>query len=238
MSELEKREKRFEAWYLEQRGEEWAKKRDVTNDVYSASNIPSILSCGYDSVHRFWEIKTHRFQKTDFKTAAMIKGIADEPEAMNYFTEITGEPLVQPGSLRHKDYPFITASLDGLSFNVTKGTLVPVEFKIPVRLPEIKQNVQEKYIIQVMVQMACTSTKEAVLFFYENSDKENPKYELYTLKWFPLLWDYILEEILIFKKMVDEDIEPPKRNKKKDKFIKLMSVFYDKYLKLKFKNNE
>jgi len=146
--------------------EEWLQARST---FLGASEIAAILGMGYadQSPITIWAEKVHGTVDEHEKKRLRI-GTMMEPVLRQMFTEETGLPCqsVQHEVRRHPVYPFLGATLDGLTTDERD------EFSIPVELKNVGQfNLKDwldepplKFQLQVQQQMAVTGAPYCYLF--------------------------------------------------------------------------
>ncbi len=142
-----------EAW------KEWRK------DKIGASDAPCIMGVGFHTPYQLWEQKKGI---TEFvETKPMRDGRFKEEEARQAFISEIGV-YVEPMVLVHPDYPWMIASLDGMS----RDLLVGLEIKCPGsedHAKSLKGEVPEKYYPQLQHQMEVTGLSEIYYYSYKQN---------------------------------------------------------------------
>ncbi|MCK1459195.1 YqaJ viral recombinase family protein [Bradyrhizobium sp. 2] len=107
-----------------------------------------------------------------FVTAAMQAGTETEPEARDAYSFYTGQTVRQVGLIRHRSIEQSHASPDGL---IGDDGMLEIKCPQPAAHMEtlLTQKIPEKYVTQMMWQMACSGRKWVDYVSYNPSFPEN-----------------------------------------------------------------
>ena len=180
------------AEYAEQRSQEWL---DLRDNMITASDVASALGENhYESVDAFVKKKVLRTKWAG--NAATAHGTLLEPKVRALYDERTGRKSHEIGLVRHRQYPWLGASPDG----VTEDGLL-IEIKCPLTR-KIEPKVPKHYWPQVQLQLEITDLEECDFVQY----RPGPPEEFVVVRvvrdraWFaqrlPLMkavWDRIVE---------------------------------------------
>jgi putative phage-type endonuclease len=181
---------------LNQAGPDWHRWR---REGLGGSDVSALVDGTYTSPDELLEIKLGL--RTVAENDAMRRGKRLEPEARAKYIEVSGNEVV-PMCAEHEEYPFMRASLDGLS---SDGKLV-LEIKCPGYWPHrraLKGYVPSYYVAQVQHQLFVTGAERADYFSYRPDDEElresdrwalievfpDPDYQRRLLKAAQRFWD-------------------------------------------------
>lgn len=147
---------------LRQEGPDWHLWRKAG---IGASDAPIIMGVSpYKTPRELWLEKTGR--KPPFAGSwATERGTRLEPLARNHYEAVTGY-VVQPHCQAHPDYPWMRASLDGITF---EGDLI-LEIKCPgkeAHAQALAGEVPEKYRPQIQHQLAVTGARVCHYFSFD-----------------------------------------------------------------------
>lgn len=150
-----------------------------------------------------WQEKTGRAAPTP-STWRMRAGLLLEPAILDEYETLTGNAIAErQASVTHPDYPWLTATLDGL----VNGPRV-VEAKTATSMEgwgeEGTGDVPDHYFLQVQAQLACAGADAAdmpVLFGLD-------RFRLYTITRAPAVWDAMFEDLDRFWRCVQTDTPP------------------------------
>lgn len=158
---------RIERVQLEQNTPEWLEFR---KNHIGASDAPAIMQKSpWTTPYQLWQQKLGLIGGPE-DNEAMQRGREREPQARNEFNRITGF-FVNPVVVKNRDYPFMCASMDGLSECGEHA----VEIKIPGRQDhEIAMDgcIPEKYVPQLMHQMIVCDLKSIYYFSWNESSSK------------------------------------------------------------------
>ena len=148
--------------YNQQRSPEWLEWR---RDKVTASDAAVIMGANtFKSIGELFDEKLG-IRMPEAENEAMARGNALEDEARSSFEEATGH-VVFPQVCIHKDFPWMTASLDGLSLEKD----VAVEIKCPgfksANGTYNNKVVPDYYFPQIQHQMSVTGLKEIYYWSY------------------------------------------------------------------------
>lgn len=119
----------------------------------------------YQNVVDLWEFKSGIREREDIVNDAMQHGIDTEPEARLRFEQATGLKMT-PKCFEHHEFPFIRASLDG----ITDNNQIVLEIKCPTRLgihmKTVRGTMPDYYYPQVQHQLFVTGAKSACFWSY------------------------------------------------------------------------
>jgi putative phage-type endonuclease len=143
-------EKPYEVIDLVQGSPEWLKYREKH---VGASDVPSIMGCGYDSAYKVW-LEKLGFGEKKYETAAMQKGKEFESIARTDFICQTGLVGIKPMVLHSLREDHLMASMDGADLEKD----IALEIKIPTMTSGFHEMamdgvVPEKFIPQLQTQM-------------------------------------------------------------------------------------
>lgn len=166
---------------LQQGTEEWLRYRD---NKIGGSEVAIIMGCNYvakdspepdNKLHELWEIKSGLKKAEYFNNPAMARGTALEPFARERYEFITGIKST-PKIFMHDDYPFISASLDGISDDLS--TVLEIKCPQP-RMWDyaLRGNIADYYVAQMMCQLLCSGAKLCHYFVY--SETSSILFEVY-----------------------------------------------------------
>lgn len=196
-------------------GSEWMKLRGQCG-VYTASGIPSILGCGYDSRAEMWRVACGQPRKPFCRVVQenMARGRALEPQAAEWLTQWwspigPGNFWTRPLVLPHIGAQItIGASPDGM-YPVQEGFVV-VEIKNPTSCTDYDYHQDNKWwnwYVQVQCQLFCTAQQEAILCIW------HPQLEpvVWSIRWHPEFWEqFVVPRLEIFHRYVLGRTEPPR----------------------------
>lgn len=150
---------------LEQGTQEWHQWRDQGIGSSDASALMGF----------FGGMARKEAQKDMAPNARMARGTALEPHARMLFTELTGV-WVRPGCFQHKQYPFMRASLDGIS----EDRKLMVEIKSPswkVHSQALRGTVVDYYRPQCQHQLFVMGLNSMLFFsFFPDELDANKRY--------------------------------------------------------------
>lgn len=149
---------------MKQRTPEWHEWR---KNKLGSSEAASIMGCGFLSILELFEIKLG-IRPPQEENAAMARGIALEDEARQCF-EMMQDIDVFPTCLEHPDYPWMGASLDGMTLDQSQA----VEIKCPGEKDHAiarRGAVPAKYIPQLQHIMSVAGLKEIFYFSYKDGE--------------------------------------------------------------------
>lgn len=168
-----------------------------------SSDAPVIMQvCPWKTKEQLWEEMV--FGKEDIDNPAMKRGREMEPKAIEWFENKMRVSLVQQLFLKHKDYPWMTATLDGI--NEHKNILVEIKCpgKASHQFVETNQMVPPNYVPQLQHQLAVTGYKK--MYFCSFRDDEGIIIEMNRNEEY--IQNLIKEEEAFWKSLLD--LEPPK----------------------------
>jgi hypothetical protein len=184
------------AEYAEQRSQEWL---DLRDNMITASDIASAIGENhYESVDALIKKKVLRTKWAG--NAATEHGTKLEPFVRDLYDKHTGRKTHEIGLVRHREYPWLGASPDG----VTEDGLL-VEIKCPLSR-KIESKVPKHYWPQVQLQLEITDLEECDFVQYRPARIEGASPEEFVIvrvkrdrEWFtsnlPLMqkaWDRIV----------------------------------------------
>ena len=144
------------AEYAEQRSQEWL---DLRENMITASDIASAIGENhYESIDSFVKKKVLRTKWAG--NAATAHGTLLEPLVRDLYDEMTGRKSHEIGLVRHRQYPWLGASPDG----VTEDGLL-IEIKCPLTR-KIETKVPKHYYPQVQLQLEITDLEECDFIQY------------------------------------------------------------------------
>lgn len=157
------------AEYAEQRSDEWLELRE---NMITASDIASAIGeSQYESVDAFIKKKVLRTKWAG--NAATAHGTLLEPLVRDMYDEMTGRKSHEIGLVRHRTYPWLGASPDG----VTEDGLL-IEIKCPFSR-KIEAKVPKHYYPQVQLQLEITDLEECDFIQYR---QEPPEFVIVRVK--------------------------------------------------------
>jgi putative phage-type endonuclease len=178
--------------YAEQRSQEWL---DLREQMITASDVASAIGeSKYESIDEF--VKKKVLGTKWAGNAATAHGTALEPTVRELYDKRTGRKSHEIGLVRHRDYPWLGASPDG----VTEDGLL-IEIKCPLSR-KIKNEVPPYYLPQVQLQLEVTDLEECDFIQYKPGPPE--EYVVIRVKrdreWFAknlpamrLAWDRVVK---------------------------------------------
>ena len=144
------------ATYAEQRSEEWLAERE---NMITASDVASALGENrYESPESFIKKKVLRTQWAG--NAATAHGTLLEPLVRDLYDQRTGRKSHEIGIVRHKDYPWLGGSADG----ITEDGLL-IEIKCPLTR-KIEPKVPKHYMPQIQLLLEVTDLDECDFIQY------------------------------------------------------------------------
>ncbi len=150
------------AEYAEQRSPEWLELRE---NMITASDVASALGENrYESVDAF--VKKKVLKTVWAGNAATEHGTKLEPLVRALYDERTGRRTHEIGLVRHRMYPWLGASPDG----VTEDGIL-VEIKCPLTR-KIEPKVPKHYLPQVQLQLEITDLEECDFVQYRPPSEE------------------------------------------------------------------
>lgn len=189
---------------MEQRTGSWLAWR---NKGIGASDAAAVLGISpWMTPYQLWEQKTGR-RKPFEGNWATERGNAMEGPARRYFEALTDLDM-PPALVEHPEYPFIRASLDGLS----RSPYRILEIKCPGKddhQKAIEGKVPEKYIPQLQHQLMVTGAEFAYYFSFDGEKgvivevEPDPEYQKMLLE----------KEIHFWTEYVQKDTPPPYTDK-------------------------
>ena len=149
---------------MEQGTPEW---HELRRTKIGASDAPVILGISpYKTSYQLWEEKV--LGKDQEQTSGMIRGTLMESQARECFEKLTGI-TVMPQVALSKEYEWMMASLDGITFD---GTTI-VEIKCPnkeVHAMAKKGEIPDHYMAQIQHQFCVTKASKGYYFSYNGED--------------------------------------------------------------------
>lgn len=159
------------AEYAEQRSQEWL---DLRENMITASDIASAIGENhYESPDAFVKKKVLRTKWAG--NAATAHGTLLEPIVRDLYDQRTGRKSHEIGLVRHRDYPWLGASPDG----VTEDGLL-IEIKCPLTR-KIEAKVPKHYWPQVQLQLEITDLDECDFIQYRPASAEPEKSEEFVV---------------------------------------------------------
>lgn len=174
---------RFTYWFTPQRDPIWEQLHDPLQfpHLFTASTFPNLVNAGYSSSSRTKEWKLRKgWAKPQENNWVLEWGKRNEKQAGDELMSLLPDCYaINPGLLIHPTDPEIAASLDLILFNPRKfyglDEFVNVEIKCPTPqkavLPETKQLIDARYIIQSVVQMEVAGLNQTILWVWWPSFK-------------------------------------------------------------------
>lgn len=150
------------AEYAEQRSQEWL---DLRENMITASDVASALGENhYESPDAFIKKKVLRTQWSG--NAATAHGTLLEPIARQIYDERFGKKSYEVGIVRHREYPWLGGSPDGLTDD---GLLI--EIKCPLTR-KIEPKVPKHYWPQIQLLLEVTDLEECDFIQYKPDPEE------------------------------------------------------------------
>ena len=151
------------AEYAEQRSDEWLELRE---HMITASDVASAIGeSRYESPDAFVKKKVLRTKWAG--NAATAHGTLLEPFVRDLYDQRTGRKSHEIGLVRHRVYPWLGASPDG----VTEDGIL-VEIKCPLTR-KIEAKVPKHYLPQVQLQLEITDLEECDFIQYRPGNTES-----------------------------------------------------------------
>lgn len=153
---------------LKQDSDQWLAWRDEGIGASESAIIMGALPFKWNDVLELWKLKTKMIESDFEMNEAMAQGKALEPEARKKYTKASGIDM-KPKCFNHYEYPFIKASLDGIS----KDNKRIVEIKCPglQKFQTAKKGILvDYYYPQIQQQMACTNAEGAHYWVYREKE--------------------------------------------------------------------
>lgn len=190
-----------------QRSPEWLALR---NQLITASDVSSILECGYGSAYEVFQRKKTAVgqvvaqieQPVEQQTRETEWGITYEPYAKSLFCQKTNLAVRDVSLIKHKEIPWLAASPDGVIFegNQLVGLL---EIKCPFKRRIIPGHIPKYYWIQVQIQMEVCDTD--ICYFYQwNNVLDDVMIIHRDRRWFMSIYHQLLE----FYNNLQQDTNP------------------------------
>lgn len=174
---------KFEYWYYPQDHPIWDQMHNYSKEILSASICGGILRFGEgskDTPLHYYRCFKHLTDPTPdrFLEEVIFKyGKDHEPIAIEWTYQqlpylIRG---LQPGLILHSKYDWLAASLDQLAYCNKLNQLVLLEIKCPwgKKIPQTKYEIKRKYIIQILIQMACMVVVEYGYFVVWSPEQQS-----------------------------------------------------------------
>lgn len=194
---------------LEQGTKEWHEWRA---SGIGGSDIATVLGKNpYKTPYKLYCERTGRIQP-DKPSAAMLEGIRQEPFARALFEQKHGMK-VKPVCYEHDEYPWVHASLDGLSWdgktNVQIKVRQPHNFRAMVEIGDAP----EYMFLQTQWEMLASGAERSVLFVvnaatgdtWERCYDSDPELQAQMRLGAAVFWECLQEEIA--PSLCDEDLE-------------------------------
>lgn len=159
-----------------QNSPEWFIERESCH--YTASEIPSLLGCGYDSPAALWRKKMglvppQSDQPNTFQQEAMQRGQLLEPIARARLDTIVGETSVDGNfwtrTITFDEDPSSTITLGASPDGYYPGSNTLLEIKCPMSKTKCDPAEDDRfwtYFVQQMCQCFCTNKEKNVLFIF------------------------------------------------------------------------
>jgi putative phage-type endonuclease len=199
---------------LEQGSDQWHEFRGLGVGSSEASIISSHLPDAWGSL---FSLSTHKITGTSktFTDEALIRitrGQELEPEARQAYIELTGN-VVEPACFIHPDYPFVRASVDGITDDLDLITEIKCSGS-NVYDKVAAGEVPDYYYPQIQHQMAVVPTCHKVHFVMYDPDKpliviEVPRDEKFItelLRREGIFWKNVLKKKKMFSGMMGKKI--------------------------------
>lgn len=183
-------ESQFKHWYVPQGDPTWD---DLHHPLYrpclfTASEIPSILGCGYKSPKVLYN------EKTGLKPVSPLVNLSPpvqwgkEKEDMAVEEFLTSHKefyAIRPGLIFHPTRKNIAASADRIlvkevpvevqgDTDLFRPSWIPLEVKCPWKqlVPSFLEDIPAKWLVQVQVQLACFQAPFGLLYIWRPDDRE------------------------------------------------------------------
>lgn len=193
----------YDVIQIEQGTAEW---REYRRSVLGGSDAPIIMGVSpWRTTFELWQEKTGRksFESNNFATK---RGHELEPKARASY-QLLSDTDMPPVVLRHKEFPYLSASLDG--FNHDAGRIL--EIKCPGREDHAMAKmgkIPAKYIFQLEHQLFVSGASEAHYFSFHVGKGGKEDYALVIYESVPERRELLLEGLHSFWKRVQSN-EPP-----------------------------
>lgn len=184
--------------------------------IYTASQIPNILGCGYKSRFHYWQV-LKGFKKEEFiSNPAVLHGVTYEPLAKDQFARKFQDFLILDcGMIIHEQYEFIGATPDAIILTkdnefFTFEAKCPFSAKHKDEIKDDEQKLKEfylqpKYVVQVMLQMAVMKATTGYLHFFFADEEEDHRGITFEIPFFNDLFEFIVERVQEFDKQLNDD---------------------------------
>lgn len=179
--------------------------------LFSASTAAKLFGLsGGTSAKKLYELYVGLKTEThnEFDRKAMDHGNLNEPYGLaKFYQQMPHYVGVKPGMIMHKSCDWLGATPDNLSHNTITDELVNIEVKCPfsAEIPQHPSDVNQSYIVQVMVQMACIEQSSYSYLVYYKKDE----FAIFKIERCQVLEDAIINSIHEFKDLV-MNRTPPK----------------------------
>lgn len=158
---------------IKQSTDEWHKWRA---GGIGASDAGTILGMNpYKTPYQFWLQRTGKVQ-SETQNAAMLHGLQFEDDARAHFIGKTGKGLT-PACYQHDDYPFMRASLDGISWD--ESFVADLKCPQPHNFDRILrlQQAPVYWELQIQYQLACCPATSGALSVYSSDSRMSVDFE-------------------------------------------------------------
>lgn len=217
---------RFRFFNVMPNSEEWnklhcAQKKEETR-IYTASQIPNILGCGYKSRKNYWETLKGLRDDPIVSNPAVDHGVLYEPMAKSQFEcKFPKFHVLNCGMLIHHKYDFIGATPDAIILR-EDGEFSTFEAKCPfsAKHTDSTENLkdfylQPKYVIQVTLQLAVMKARIGYLHFFFADEEADHRGITFEIPYYDSFFSFIVERVKEFDDFLNSDQIMVDRQKKK-----------------------
>lgn len=179
---------------------------------YTASRVPSIVGCGYDSPQKTWEYMTRTNKPTENVHSQKAKehGKSHESVALADFREQFADSFgvcgCVVGMVVHPTVEYLAASADYIAWDNRNGALINVEIKCPysASLPQTINAVKDNYLVQTQVQMMCLPLQRTLLFVWKCEEDGTVGRVCFELPAYPEFQRWLEQQVKEFKRAVEQ----------------------------------
>lgn len=173
--------------------------------VVTASQLPAIMDVfGEERRMQLWyeaiDPHNHYFPpEKSFVTFLKNRGVHFEPVARQAFETITGKKVTEVGSVAHEEFPWFTASPDGIIED--EGALVEIKWSFHPFDPKV---IKEEHYLQIQAQLEVCNLEKAYLVRYCQDGYLHWAVVERDRKYFNNCWTWIFQwknKILSFKEL-------------------------------------
>jgi hypothetical protein len=196
--------------------------------LIGASSVPNIVGVGYHSCIREYDLRMGLVEKENqFSDLIKLYGKQNEPTELKLLGEEKNLTLFKTGSVFSVEWPWLYATPDSLALHKNDlgnpyELLKIVEVKVnvpdsyikggnPKPFPSSTEDIKDKWLVQIMIQLGCFQLKNAILRVCKPSTSQRITFEI---KFNQELYHYLLDSVVAFHQRIDNESKPPRMSEK------------------------